>query len=87
MSSPKEVDSSVSPDVVVDAKDVYSPIPLLRLKKELAIIKSGQIVQIDCTYTDLRTDIINWCESSKNNYLGEKDKKSYTSYYIKKSTI
>ncbi len=84
MSENKQLKSEVYPDVVIDAKEMNSPIPLLRLKRELEKATSGLILQIDCSDSNSYNDIISWCSRMSHKFLGEKSKSSYTSYYIEK---
>lgn len=72
------------PDSTVDAKDLHSPLPLLRLKKEIARLKTDAILQIDCTDPGIHDDIENWCSRMKHTFLGEKKEELYTSYLVKK---
>lgn len=68
----------------VDALYLHSPIPLLRLKKELAGVKPRDVVQIDCTDEGCRDDFHNWCSRTEHTFLGEKNNSEGTSYFIQK---
>ncbi len=70
---------------IIDAKDLFCPIHLLKTKKELAKMKSGQVLQIDVTDLNSRDTFIDWCERSKNEYLGEKESNGFVSFFIRKS--
>lgn len=69
---------------VLDAKGLSCPMPLLRTKKEMSKLKSGEILQIMGTDPGSRNDIPGWCERSGHEFLGLKDEEGFTNYYIKK---
>ncbi len=84
MSENKPLEKDVSPDVLIDAKHLNSPVPLLRLKKELEKIDSGCVVQIDCSDSGSCNDIVNWCSRKTYSYLGYKQKVDCSSYFVQK---
>jgi len=49
MSDVKQVAADVTADSVLDAKGLSCPMPLLRTKKEIGKLKSGEILQVDGT--------------------------------------
>ena len=84
MSDIKLVDDSVVATAVLDAKGLSCPMPLLRTKKEMNKLNSGDILQVDGTDPGSRNDIPGWCSRSGHEYLGEKEMSGYFSFYIKK---
>ena len=80
----KPLEKDVHPDKTIDARGHYCPVPLLRLKKEIAVMKSQQIAQLDSTDPGTGNDIASWCAKVNNNYLGEKKGDSFTSYFVMK---
>ncbi len=84
MSFSKPLENDVNPDKTIDARNLLSPIPLLRLKKELALMNSKEIIQIDCTDAGIGDDISSWCTRMKHNYLGEVRDFEFSSYFIMK---
>jgi tRNA 2-thiouridine synthesizing protein A len=74
----------IKPSVVLNARGLNSPMPLLVTKKKLCSLSSGQILQIDSSDPDSRCDISKWCERTGNTYLGEKEGFGYISFFIKK---
>ncbi len=84
MSDFKKVDPSVSPNSVLDAKGLSCPMPLLRTKKEIGKLGSGEVLQIDGTDPGSRNDIPGWCDRAGHEYLGEKEESGYISFFIKK---
>ena len=84
MSDFKVVDDGVKPNAVLDAKGLSCPMPLLRTKKEMGKIATGEILQVDGTDPGSRNDIPGWCERAGHVYLGEKEQSGYISFFIKK---
>ncbi len=70
--------------LVLDARNLSCPMPLLRAKKEIARIQSGEILQILGTDPGSRDDLASWCEHSRNEYLGERKESGCLNFYIKK---
>jgi len=84
MSDSKKVAEGTTPNAVLDAKGLSCPMPLLRTKKEIGKLASGEILQIDGTDPGSRNDIPGWCERAGHEYLGEKEETGYISFFIKK---
>ncbi len=84
MSDFKKVDDSVTAKAVLDAKGLSCPMPLLRTKKEIGKLASGEVLQIDGTDPGSRNDIPGWCERAGHEYMGEKEETGYISFFIKK---
>ena len=84
MSDYKVVAEGVTADSVLDAKGLSCPMPLLRTKKEIGKLASGQVLQVDGTDPGSRNDIPGWCERSGHEYLGEKEETGFISFFIKK---
>jgi len=84
MSNVNPLKEKIIPDNTVDARELHSPLPLLRLKKELAGMKLEAIVRIDCTDSASLDDIESWCIRMNHSLLGEKKGETSHSYYIQK---
>lgn len=84
MSHSTQLEKEVNPDRIVDATGLHSPIPLLRLKKELAKMNSDEIVRLDCNDSYLPDDIANWCDRMNHSYLGQKSTEDVLSLFILK---
>jgi tRNA 2-thiouridine synthesizing protein A len=85
MSDLKVVDDGIQAAVILDVKELNSPLPLFHVKKVINKITSGQILQVNGSDPQCRKDFTKWCERSGNKYLGEKDTHDYISFYIKKA--
>ncbi len=82
-------DTKIAPDGLqvartLDAKGLSCPMPLLRTKKEIDKIKSGEILEILGTDPGSRNDIPGWCSRAGHEYLGEKEDSGFIRFYVKK---
>jgi len=82
-------DAKIAPDgldvaTLLDAKGLSCPMPLLRTKKEIGKINSGEILHVQGTDPGSKNDIPGWCERSGHEFLGLKEEDGYTSFFIKK---
>ncbi|MGR0480257.1 MAG: sulfurtransferase TusA family protein [Candidatus Electronema sp. V4] len=84
MSDVKTAPDGLAVAAVLDAKGLSCPMPLLRTKKEIGKIKTGEILQVDGTDPGSRNDIPGWCSRSGHEYLGEKEQTGYISFFVKK---
>jgi len=82
-------DAKIAPDGIdvaaaLDAKGLSCPMPLLRTKKEIGKINSGEVLRVDGTDPGSKNDIPGWCERSGHEYLGEREGSGFISFFIKK---
>ena len=84
MDKNKQLEKEVSPDKKINAINRHSPIPLLRLKKELAAMESGEILEIVCSDAGSGNDIATWCSKQNHTFLGEKQKEQTFSFFVEK---
>jgi tRNA 2-thiouridine synthesizing protein A len=72
-------------DLEVDAIGLHCPLPLLRLKKALADIKSGQVIKLTATDAAAHLDIGVYSEQSGHQLIEFLKKESGQQlFYIKK---
>jgi tRNA 2-thiouridine synthesizing protein A len=84
MSEHKVAEDGIAVNLLLDAKGLSCPMPLLRTKKEIGKIAAGEVLQIDGTDPGSRNDIPGWCTRAGHEYLGEKEESGYISFFIKK---
>ncbi len=69
----------------LDCKGLSCPMPILKTKKEIDKVKSGEILEVLGTDPGTRNDIPGWCERVGHEYLGEKEDSGFIHFYIKKA--
>lgn len=71
-------------NLTLDAKGLSCPMPLLRTKKEIGKLKSGEVLEILGTDPGSRNDLPGWCEKSGHTFLGERQGDGFFHFFIKK---
>ncbi|MDD3553898.1 MAG: sulfurtransferase TusA family protein [Deltaproteobacteria bacterium] len=84
MSDIKKAPDGITANHTLDAKGLSCPMPLLRTKKEIEKLKSGEILEVLGTDPGSRNDIPGWCSRSGHEYLGEKEDTGFIRFYVKK---
>ncbi len=75
---------AITPDQVLDCRGLSCPMPMLKLKKALSGLESGQVLQMMGTDPGTRNDIEKGVKKIGSELLGSKDEEGYTSYYLRK---
>lgn len=71
-------------DEVLDARGLSCPMPMLRTKKTIKNLDSGQILEVWGTDPGSKNDIPGFCEKNNHEFLGYEDTSDgYTRYLIK----
>lgn len=84
MSDIKTAPEGITVNHILDAKGLSCPMPLLRTKKEIEKLKSGEVLEVLGTDPGSRNDIPGWCSRAGHEYLGEKEDTGFFHFYIKK---
>jgi tRNA 2-thiouridine synthesizing protein A len=74
----------VKPDQTLDARGLSCPMPVLKTKKAIETLQSGQILEIMSTDPGTRNDLPGWANRTGNTYLGEKEDQGFIRFYVKK---
>lgn len=75
---------NIKADEVLDAKGLSCPMPLLRTKKAINGIQSGQVLEVQGTDPGSKNDLPGWAERSGHKYLGTKEGDGFFHFYIQK---
>jgi tRNA 2-thiouridine synthesizing protein A len=78
-------EKSMNFDQELDVRGLVCPLPLLRTKKSLASMSSGQILRIVATDPGTEIDFLVYVEESGNELLSFLEVNYEFTYYIKKS--
>lgn len=57
------------PDVVLDAKGLVCPLPVLRARKAIKSLAIGQILEIHATDPASRLDVPHFCDATGNELI------------------
>ena len=76
----------IKADVVLDAKGLACPMPIVRTKKEMKDLKPGNVLEVQATDKGSKADIKAWAESTGHQYLGTLEEGGVLMHYLRKST-
>lgn len=72
-------------DLLVDAKGLACPMPIVQTKKALKGIEPGLIVEVQATDKGSTADLKAWAEKSGHDYLGTVDNDGLLKHYLRSS--
>ena len=76
---------SIEPHSILDARGLTCPMPLLRTKKMLKTVPTGEVLEIWGTDPGSKNDIPHFGDKNDNSFLGfVDDEEGYTRYFIRK---
>jgi tRNA 2-thiouridine synthesizing protein A len=73
----------ITPDETLDCRGLSCPMPILKTKKAMAKMKSGQVLEILNTDPGTKNDMPSFAKRAGHEYLGEKDDQGFIRFYVK----
>jgi TusA-related sulfurtransferase len=80
----KEKQEELTKIIKLNVVGLNCPLPLLRIKKQLAKIKTGDEVQINGLTANFHAFLKGWCERNNHSYLGDSNEDNQLHFFIKK---
>jgi rhodanese-related sulfurtransferase/TusA-related sulfurtransferase len=77
---------SLKTDLVLDAKGLACPMPIVRTKKAMTNLDAGQVLEVQATDKGSKADIKAWAQSSGHQYLGTIQEGDVLKHYLRKSS-
>ena len=74
---------NITLDETLDCIGLSCPMQLLKTKKAIKGMKSGQIIEIISYDPGTKNDLPGFAKKAGDEYLGEKDEEGLTKFYIK----
>lgn len=71
-------------DVIIDAKGLACPMPIVKTKKAMKDLKEGQVLQVQATDRGSIADIAAWAESTGHQYIGTQEVDQVLHHYLRK---
>ena len=71
-------------DKVLDAKGLACPMPIVKTRKEMKEMESGQILEILATDKGAKADLVAWAKSGGHELLDSQENGDVFSFWIKK---
>lgn len=76
----------IKSDIVLDAKGLACPMPIVRTKKTIKTLEPGQVIEVQATDKGSTADLRAWANSTGNHYLGTVEEGEVLHHYVRKST-
>lgn len=73
-----------APQRTLDCRGDACPLPLLKTKKAMAELASGEILEVVGTDPGSKNDLPSWAARTGNLYLGEEEEGNLFRFYLKK---
>ncbi|GAK04996.1 rhodanese-like domain protein [Geomicrobium sp. JCM 19037] len=70
-------------DVLVDAKGLACPMPIVRTKKAMKDIEPGSVVQIQATDKGSTADVKAWAQKAGHDYIGTAEEGDTLKHYLR----
>ena len=71
-------------DAHVDARGLSCPLPILRAKKALATLQSGQVLRVEATAPGSKQDFSAFARQTGNALLAQVDDGDVTVFYLRR---
>lgn len=69
---------------VLDAKGLACPMPIVKTKKAIGEIESGQVLEVHTTDKGAKNDLTAWAKSSGHEMLKDSEENGVLKFWIKK---
>lgn len=77
---------SINSNVMLDAKGLACPMPIVRTKKAMKDLDAGQVLEVQATDKGSKADMQAWAESTGQQYLGTVEEDGVLKHYLRKSS-
>ncbi len=74
---------NIRPDEVLDCRALNCPMPILKTKKTIAKMQSGQILEVQSKGAGTKNDLPAFARKNGHEYLGDRDEPDFTRSFIK----
>lgn len=71
-------------DKVLDAKGLACPLPIVKTKKAMTELETGQILEIHTTDKGAKNDLTAWSKTVGHELLSQKEEDGVLKFWIKK---
>lgn len=71
-------------DKILDAKGLACPMPIMKTKKAMNELETGQVLEIHTTDPGAKNDLSAWAKSSGHELVGHQEEEGALKLWIKK---
>lgn len=72
-------------DLVVDAKGLACPMPIVRTKKAMDTLQSGQVLEIHVTDRGAKNDLSAWAKSAGHEMIDMTEEGDVLKFWVRKA--
>ena len=76
---------TVTPNKTLDASGLSCPLPIVKTKKEIDTMTSGQVLEVISTDPGSKNDMTAWCNRTGNKLLDSSEEGGKFKFYVQKS--
>lgn len=76
----------IEKDVVLDAKGLACPMPIVKTRKVMKELNAGEVLEVQATDKGSTADIKSWAEGVGHYYLGTTEENSLLKHYLRKAS-
>ncbi|MEY8350076.1 sulfurtransferase TusA family protein [Bacillus cereus] len=76
---------SIKVDTHLDCKGLACPMPIMKTKKEMEALQSGQVLEIEATDKGSTADLQSWANNVGHQYIGTKQEGTVLKHYVRKA--
>ncbi|EJS65175.1 sulfurtransferase TusA family protein [Bacillus cereus] len=76
---------SIKVDMSLDCKGLACPMPIVKTKKAMESLTSGQVIEVEATDKGSTLDIQSWASKVGHQYIGTKDEGDRLKHYVRKA--
>lgn len=73
-------------NVIVDAKGLACPMPIVKTKKAINSMDAGQVLEVQATDKGSKADMKAWAESTGHQFLGTIEEGGILKHYLRKAS-
>ena len=73
-------------NVILDAKGLACPMPIVKTKKAMNTLEAGQVLEVQATDKGSKADIKAWAQSTGHQYIGTFEEGEVLKHYLRKSS-
>lgn len=77
--------AQIQVDLSLDCKGLACPMPIVKTKKAIETVQSGQVVEVQATDRGSVADMQGWARTTGHQYLGTIEDNGVLKHYIRKS--
>lgn len=76
---------SIKADQTIDAKGLACPMPIVKAKKAMEALQSGQVLEIHTTDKGSKSDLSAWARSGGHDLMQQTEEDGVYKFWIKKA--